>query len=290
MKSRRDFLHKISATALAVPFLSSANAGSLNVHEEPYEGPVLKVAIMGLGSYGTRVAEAMRDSKAAKLTGVISGTPSKIADWQKKYGIPASNCYNYENFDKIKDNKDIDAVYIITPNSLHKDQAIRVARAGKHVICEKPMAINAKEGQEMVDACRKANVKLLVGYRMHFEPNTLEIIRMRNAGEFGQVLFFQGLSGFRIGDPNQWRLNKDLGGGCALLDIGIYAVQGPRYMGGEERIWVTAQQVKADPVTFQQGADETNTFHPGFRGGAVQSFLPQPPRSDLGRYLLGGTQ
>src|SRR5690606_26660879 len=157
MKSRRDFLQKISATALAVPFLSTATARGSSIYEEPYEGPVLKVAIMVLGSYGTRVAEAMRDCIAAKHTGVISGTPSKIDDWQKKYGIPAANCYNYENFDKIKDNKDIDAVYIITPNALHKDQAIRVARAGKHVICEKPMALNAKEGQEMVDACKKAN-------------------------------------------------------------------------------------------------------------------------------------
>ena len=90
---------------------------------------------------------------------------------------------------------------MITPNALHHDEVIRVAKAGKHVICEKPMALNAKQGQEMVDACKKANVKLLVGYRMHFEPKTLEMIRMRKAGEFGKLLFFQGLSGFTIGDP-----------------------------------------------------------------------------------------
>jgi predicted dehydrogenase len=96
---------------------------------------VLRVAIMGLGSYGTRVAEAMKDCKKAKLVGVISGTPSKIVDWQKKYDIPEKNCYNYETFDQLKNNPDIDAVYVITPNALHKDQAIRVAKAGKHVIC-----------------------------------------------------------------------------------------------------------------------------------------------------------
>src|SRR5690606_24478526 len=130
-------------------------------YNQPYEGPVLNVAIMGLGSYGNRVAEAMQSCKKAKITGVISGTPSKIKDWQRKYSIPEKNCYNYETFDRIKDNPDIDAVYVITPNGLHKDQSIRVAKAGKHVICEKPMAINAKEGQEMVDACKQANVKLL---------------------------------------------------------------------------------------------------------------------------------
>lgn len=291
MSSRRSFLQKISATALAVPFLPSVESTPANrFYEEPYEGPVLRVAIMGLGSYGTRVAEAMKDCKAAKLTGVISGTPSKITDWQSKYNIPAANCYNYENFDRIKNNKDIDAVYIITPNALHKDQAIRVARAGKHVISEKPMALNAKEGQEMVDACRRANVKLLVGYRMHFEANTLEIIRMRNAGELGKVLFFQGLSGFRIGDPNQWRLNKELAGGGAMMDIGIYSVNGARYMIGEEPIWVTAQEVKTDPVKFKEGVDETITFQFGFPGGAVASCLSTYALSYLDRFFLDGTQ
>lgn len=289
MKSRRDFIQQISATAFAVPFLSSVKAGTHSTYEQPYEGPVLRVAIMGLGSYGTRVAEAMKDCKAAKLTGVISGTPSKIKDWQSKYNIPAANCYNYENFDRIKNNKDIDAVYIITPNGLHKDQAIRVAKAGKHVICEKPMALNAAEGKEMVDACKAAGVKLLVGYRMHFEPTTLEIIRLRNAGEFGKVLFFQGLSGFRIGDPNQWRLDKELAGGGAMMDIGIYAVNGARYMVGEEPIWVTAQEVKTDPVKFKEGVDETITFQFGFPGGAVASCLSTYSMNGLDRFFLNGS-
>src|SRR5207302_1437167 len=122
----------------------------------------------------------------------------------------------------------IDVVYVITPNALHHDAVIRVAKAGKHVISEKPMSINAKLGQEMVDACKKANVKLLVGYRMHFEPHTLEVIRMRKEGELGKIRFFQGLCGFKIGDPTQWRLNKQLSGGGSLMDIGIYAVNGSR--------------------------------------------------------------
>lgn len=291
MNSRRSFIQKLSATAMAVPFLSSVKAKSPNqVYEEPYQGPVLRVAIMGLGSYGTRVADAMKDCKAAKLTGVISGTPSKIKDWQSKYNIPPANCYNYENFDRIKDNKDIDAVYVITPNGLHKDQAIRVARAGKHVICEKPMALNAVEGQEMVDACKTAGVKLLVGYRMHLEPNTLEIIRLRNEGEFGQVLFFQGLSGFRIGDPTQWRLNKALAGGGAMMDIGIYSINGARYMVGEEPLWVTAQEVKTDPVKFKEGVDETITFQMGFPGGAVASCLSTYTMNNLDRFFLNGTK
>lgn len=291
MKTRRDFLQKLAAAGLALPVISSMAKGNTTplLHSSPpYQGPVLKVAIMGLGSYGNRVAEAMQDCKKAKITGVISGTPSKIKDWQKKYAVPEKNCYNYTNFDAIKDNPDIDAVYVITPNALHREQVIRVAKAGKHVICEKPMALNAAEGQEMVDACKKANVKLLIGYRMHLEPKTLEIIRLRKEGKFGKILFFQGLSGFRIGDPGQWRLNKQLAGGGAMMDIGIYSVNGSRYMVGEEPVWVTAQETKTDPVKFKEGVDETIQFQLGFPSGAVASCLSTYSMNNLDSFFLDG--
>jgi predicted dehydrogenase len=289
MNSRRHFLQKITASAFALPFTASYGIENHTLFNDlAYEGPVLRVAIMGLGGYGNRVAEAIKSSKKAKLVGVISGTPSKVKTWQGKYDIPEKNCYNYENFDRIKDNPDIDAVYIITPNALHHSQCLRVANAGKHVICEKPMAINAQEGQEMVDACKKANVKLLIGYRMHFEAKTLEIIRMRNAGDFGKALFFQGLCGFRIGDPNQWRMNKQLSGGGSMMDIGIYAVNGARYMIGEEPTWVTAQETKTDPVKFKDGIDETIQFQFGFPGGATASCLSTYSMNNLDRFFLNG--
>jgi predicted dehydrogenase len=288
MNTRRNFLQKLTGSLIALPLLSKQDyLESLSeIKGKKYEGPVLRVAIMGLGSYGTRVADAMKDCTKAKLVGVISGTPSKITAWQTKYGIPEKNCYNYENFDNIKNNPDIDAVYIITPNALHKDEAIRVAKAGKHVICEKPMSINAKDGEQMIAACKKANVKLLVGYRMHFEPKTLEIIRMRKEGEFGKVLFFQGLSGFRIGDPTQWRLKKELAGGGAMMDIGIYSINGARYMTGEEPIWVTAQETKTDKEKFKEGVDETIQFQLGFPSGVVASCLSTYSMNNLDQFFL----
>jgi len=274
---------------MALPFLPSTWQFNLaSFDNKPYDGAVLRVAIMGLGGYGTRVAEAIQACKKAKLAGVISGTPAKIKDWQSKYQIPEKNCYNYENFDALKDNPDIDAVYVITPNALHHDQVIRAAKAGKHVICEKPMGLNAKEGEEMVRACKEANVKLLVGYRMHFEPNTLEVVRMRQDGDFGKILFFQGQCGFRIGDPNQWRLDKNLAGGGALMDIGIYAINGARYMVGEEPVWVTAQETKTDPVKFKEGVDETILFQFGFPSGAVASCLSTYNMNHLDRFFLNG--
>jgi predicted dehydrogenase len=283
------------ASAVAVPILpifspSPALAQAHRTSTDGHHGPTLRVALMGLGSYAARVADAMQSCKRARLAGLISGTPSKLQEWGTKFGVPEKSRYDYENFDRIKDDPDIDAVYVITPNALHRDQVIRVAKAGKHVICEKPMAVTAKEGQDMLDACADAGVKLLVGYRLHFEPNTLEVIRMRQAGDFGRALFFQGLCGFRIGDPSQWRLDKALAGGGALMDIGIYAINGARYMLGEEPIWVTAQETKTDPVKFKQGVDETIQFQLGFPSGAVASCLSTYQMNHLDRFFMTGEQ
>jgi predicted dehydrogenase len=288
MHSRRHFLQQLTASVIAMHLPGLSSAGSKLPDLPPYDGPVLRVAIMGLGSYANRVAEAMQSCRMAKVTGVISGTPAKIKTWQGKYNIPDANCYNYSNFDEVKNNPEIDAVYVITPNALHHDQVIRVAKAGKHVICEKPMALNAKEGAAMIAACKQASVKLLVGYRMHFEPKTLEVIRMRNEGELGKILFFQGLCGFKIGNPSQWRLNRQLAGGGSMMDIGIYAINGARYMVGEDPVWVTAQETKTDPEKFKEGVDETIQFQLGFPSGAVASCLSTYSMNNLDRFFLNG--
>jgi predicted dehydrogenase len=287
MNSRRKFLHQVSASAILMSGLPLSK-GFAGILSAPGDEPVLRVALLGLGSYATRVANAMQSCTRAKLVGAISGTPQKLKDWQSKFSIPEKNCYSYETFDQIKNNPDIDAVYVITPNSLHRPFTLRAASAGKHVICEKPMAVNAKEGQEMIDACKKANVKLLIGYRLHFEAKTLEIIRQRNEGTFGKVLYFDGQSGFKIGDPSQWRLNRELAGGGAMMDIGIYSINGSRYMVGEEPIWVTAQETKTDPVKFKDGVDETILFQLGFPSGAVASCLSTYAMSNLDRFFLDG--
>ena len=290
MHTRRKFIHQLSLSALGFYTVNNWPAPDSALFTSCQEGAVLKVALMGLGGYATRVAESMQQCKRAKITGLISGTPEKLKSWGEKYAVPEKNRYNYENFDAIKDNPDIDVVYVITPNALHHDQVLRVARAGKHVICEKPMGLNAREGREMVAACKKAGKKLLVGYRMHFEPATLEVVRMRREQELGTIRFFQGLCGFRIGDPTQWRLNKALAGGGALMDIGIYALNGARYMVGEEPVWVTAQETKTDPVKFKAGVDETITFQLGFPGGALASCLSTYNMNYLDRFFLDGDQ
>lgn len=286
--SRRRFIQKITASALAAPLLSQQLSASPPLRQPVKRERKLKVALMGLGGYAQLVAEGIQESQQTVVTGLISGTPEKLSDWGDKYQVPESGRYNYEDFDAIKDNPEIDAVYILTPNALHHEQALRIAVAGKHVICEKPMAINVKQGWEMVEACKQMDVKLLVGYRMRFEANTLEAIKKREQGEFGKILFFQGMSGFRIGDPNQWRLQYELSGGGALMDTGIYAVNGARYMVGEDPVWVTAQEMKTDPEKFKEGIDETITFQLGFPSGAVASCLSSYHMNDISRFFLNG--
>lgn len=289
MHTRRDFLQKLAASTIGVSLV----ADSLDAEKRPTipekEKPILRVALMGLGGYASRIAEAMQSSQRTKITALISGTPSKLKEWGAKYEVPQTSWYNYENFDQIGANSQVDAVYILTPNALHCPQALRVAKARKHVICEKPMALNADEGQEMVDACHHAGVKLLVGYRMHFEPHTLEVIRMRREGKLGRLLFFEGLSGFKIGDPGQWRLKKELAGGGSLMDIGIYAVNGARYLIGTEPQWVTAQEIKTNFEKFKEGVDETITFQLGFPEGVVASCLSTYSMNHLDRFFLNGS-
>jgi predicted dehydrogenase len=298
MSTRRSFLHRISLPIMALPFAGSVIPTASNFpHHFPtpeklplVDGPILRVALMGLGGYSNMVAKAIQACSRVKITALISGTPAKLSSWGEKYQVPESSRYNYQTVDQIKDNKEVDVVYITTPNALHKDNVIQVARAGKHVIVEKPMALNAKEGEEMVQYCKKAGVHLLVGYRMHFEPKTLDIVRKRQDGEFGKILFFQGLSGFVIGDPKQWRLNKALAGGGSMMDIGIYSVNGARYMIGEEPIWVTAQETKTDFEKFKEGVDETIQFQMGFPSGAVASCLSTYALNNLDRFFMDGTK
>ncbi|MFM1879261.1 MAG: hypothetical protein RLZZ241_2127 [Bacteroidota bacterium] len=288
MRSRRNFIEKITVSAVGLPLLPAFSIPDAIVNSAG-EGKKLRVALMGLGSYANRVAEAMQDCSRAKLVAAISGTPDKLFTWQKKYGIPEANCYNYQTYDDIANNPEIDAVYITTPNALHCEGAKRVAAAGKHVIVEKPMAANALEGQQMVDACKTAGVHLLVGYRLHFEPKTLEVVHMRKAGTLGKIMFFQGQSGFRIGDPKQWRLDPVLSGGGAMMDIGIYSINGARYMIGEEPVWVTAQETKTDQAKFKAGIDETIQFQLGFPSGAIASCLSTYNMNYLDRFYVLGT-
>ena len=265
--NRRDFISKvgIGSTLLTLPSFITHKATAATQQKK------LGVALVGLGYYSEfKLATALQETTNCYLAGIVTGTPAKKEKWKQQFNIPEENCYTYETFDRIIDNKSIDIVYVVLPNSMHHEYVIRAAKAGKHVITEKPMAVSVKECQEMIAVCKKANVKFSVGYRLHFEPHNLEAARVGQKQEFGKVKLVETSMGFKIGDPNQWRLKKALSGGGAMMDVGIYAIQAARYATGEEPISVTAQEFKTDPVKFKE-VDETILWQMEFPSGIVSN-------------------
>ena len=191
-------------------------------------------AAVGLGNISDIFMRACANSQRAKITALVTGHPdTKGVKYAAMYGIPKSSIYTYESFDRIRENPDIEAIYIGLPNSMHCEYTVRGAQAAKHVLCEKPMAISSAECRKMIDACRQAKVKLMIGYRVHYEPLWKKAIEVVQSGQIGPLESFQG--GFFANQPvGAWRITKSLGGGGALLDLGIYPLNAIRHITGEE--------------------------------------------------------
>jgi predicted dehydrogenase len=262
--SRRDF---IRAGSIGVGALTLGNPFSLFAAKPAKK---LGIALVGLGYYSSgQLGPALRHTQNCYLAGIVTGHPAKAAAWQKQYNIPEKNTYNYETFDQIAHNPDIDIIYVVLPVSMHKEYTIRAAKAGKHVICEKPMALNAGECRDMIAACKKADRLLSIGYRLHFEPHTLEIMKLGEQQVYGKVKSVDTGNGFTYnGDPNAWRLKKAMAGGGGLMDMGIYSIQGTRYTLGQEPIAVTARQEKTRPDFFKE-VDETVFWELEFPEGFI---------------------
>ncbi len=253
--------------------VGSAVIGTMPLARGFYSGQEKKklgIALVGLGSYSTyQLAPSLQDTEYCYLAGIVTGTKAKEKDWQDKYGIPKKNSYDYDNFDTIVDNPDIDIVYVVLPNSMHADFSIRAAKAGKHVICEKPMAISVAECDAIIEACNKADVKLSVGYRMQSDPYTNEVKKYVKEKTFGDVLFVSSDAGYiSRGNPDQWRLNKSLSGGGALMNMGVYAIQTSIYGTGQNPVSVSAQEFSTRPDYFKE-TDETITAQFEFPNAAV---------------------
>ena len=262
MKSRRIFLKKsgLLLAASTLPFSSFMI---------PQSKEKLGVALVGLGYYSRDLlAPALQLTRHCELKGIVTGTPEKIPVWQEKYGIANKNVYNYGNMHEMADNEDIDIVYIVLPNALHKKYSVIGAEAGKHVWCEKPMAINVGECEEIINACEKNKVQLTIGYRMHHEPVTQKIISWNKSRPYGKPLKLKAEAGFYNsgGDGTHWKLFKELGGG-AMFDMGVYPLNAVRYATGMEPTRVRATIERSRPEIFE--ADETTIFDLEFPGGIV---------------------
>jgi glucose-fructose oxidoreductase len=237
--SRRGFLNAAGAGLLSTPLLARGAAAQLRVPDPP--GRKLGWALVGLGSLSiNQIMPAFAKAEKSRLVAFVSGHRDKAEKLALRYSVDTKNIYSYEQYDTIRDNPAIDVIYVVLPNGMHAEYTIRALEAGKHVLCEKPMANTPEECEQMVAAAKKADRTLMVAYRLRYEPFNNALIKVVRDQEFGRLRFVLADAGFPIGDPTQWRLNKKMAGGGSLMDIGIYALNASRYLTGEEPVSVNA--------------------------------------------------
>jgi glucose-fructose oxidoreductase len=283
--SRREFIERLSLAAAGAALAS----GSLRAQTAAAAPRKLGVAIVGLGSYARgQIGPALRLTQHCQLMGVVTGDPMvKGKQWATDYGFPEKNIWNYETMHQIADNKDIDIVYVITPNALHAEGVIAAAKAGKHVISEKPFTTTVADAEKALAACKAAKVKISIGYRMHFDPMTRELKRLARDKDFGVFMKMTGANGFRMG-RKVWRAEHKLAGGGPLMDMGVYALQAA-LMAQEEKVpvAVTAKEhPKTRPEVFadvEEGLDWTMEFANGAKAELATSY-----NQNYGRFRAEG--
>lgn len=262
---RREFL-SLSLAASGSLLLPTSCLSKRKTAENPNKTSI-GIALLGLGSYSTyQLAPALEMTENCHLAGIITGSPEKIPTWKKKYAIPDANIYNYDNMGQIANNDAIDVIYVVTPTGTHAQFAIAAAKTGKHVWCEKPMAMNTQECQSIIDACQQNGVQLTIGYRMQHEPNTLTLNSYAKTKPFGELSRIDSQAGYAGGGGSGWRFQKALGGG-ALYDMGVYTVNGARnaVQMYPKRV-LSAKQYTDRPQLFKE-VDETTEYVLEFENG-----------------------
>ncbi|HEX2861720.1 MAG TPA: Gfo/Idh/MocA family oxidoreductase [Lacunisphaera sp.] len=268
--SRRRFLGQLSAAGAFALTPRLAFAG------EPSRKK-LGLALVGLGGYSRgQLGPALKITEHVRLAGVVTGSREKGLQWAAEHGFPETSIYGYDTMARMADNPDIDIVYVVTPNGLHAEHAIAAAKAGKHVICEKPMANTVAECDAIIAACRAAKVQLSIGYRLHFDPFHEELRRLVRTQEFGPFMTMDGGFAFTMGQP-QWRAEKKLAGGGPLMDLGVYVIQESLMASGEVRpVALTARELsKKRPEFFrdvEEGIEWTLEFANGARAQGFSSY------------------
>ncbi len=261
--SRREF-SKLGALGIAAHTLSSVPVlGQAAPRKIGY-------CVIGLGRIADHHMRAIAQGTSSKVTALVSGHRDKAERIAAQYGVPTSSIYNYENMDRIRENKEIDAVIVCLPNSMHAEYTIRSAKAGKHVLCEKPMSVTVSEAEQMIAACKAANVKLLIAYRLHYEPTNRKAIKMIRDGVIGKVEVIDSANGFNIA-PGEWRSDRKLAGGGPLMDVGIYSLNATRYLTGEEPVQFTAIATTPDQDGRFKGVEENLAWTMRFPSGALAS-------------------
>jgi predicted dehydrogenase len=283
--SRRSFLKGVAAAVGGAPLAAAQQAAG------PEGGKKLGYAVVGLGNLAQhQILPAFAKCKSSKVTALVSGHPDKAERLAAQYGVNPRNIYNYQNYDTIASNPDVDIIYIVLPNGMHAEYTIRGAKAGKHILSEKPMATSPADCQAMIDACRAAHRKLMVAYRCRYEPYNMTAIRMAQGGELGTLKAIIADHGFNIGDPTQWRLNRQLAGGGSLMDIGIYSLQAARYITGEEPTEINAVMYSTPGDVHFKEVEETVLFQLRFPSGVLANCTSSYGIAGTNRYRVIGNK
>jgi glucose-fructose oxidoreductase len=267
--SRRKFLQRVTFGGAAMLAL-----GNRAMAAEPVRK--LGVALVGLGNYSRgELGPALRLTEHCRLAGVVTGDAAKGARWASEYGFSEKNIYGYDTMQQIADNPDIDIIYVVTPNGLHAEHAIAAARAGKHVICEKPMANTVADCDAIIAACEKAGVRLSIGYRLHFDPYHEVLREFVRTGECGPFMKMSGGFAFQM-NSRAWRIDKELAGGGPLMDLGVYVIQESCMATKASPVAVTAREVpKQKPELFnevEEGIEWTLEFSDGALAKGLSSY------------------
>ena len=259
----------VTSTSALTAAPAAAQVPNVKLPEPPAK-PV-GFALVGLGNLAiNQLLPAFAKCQQAKLVGLVSGRPEKARQLAAAYSVDPKNIYTYDTYERLADNPAIDVVYVVLPNSMHAEYTIRALKAGKHVLCEKPMANTPRECEQMIAAAKAASRKLMIGYRLRYEPHNQALIAYaKNTEEAGPTRLILADAGFNIGDPKQWRLRKQMAGGGSLMDIGIYALNAARYLSGEEPIAVNAMMhsTPGDPRFTE--VEENVTFQLRFPSGIL---------------------
>jgi predicted dehydrogenase len=265
--SRREF-SRLAGVASLVSVASSAWPSG---RAQQAGGRKIGWCIVGLGRISMgHFMPGIKLGQKGRITALVSGHRMKAVTQAAMYGVASNAIYTYENFDDIRDNKEIDAVYIALPNSMHAEYTIRAAKAGKHVLCEKPMATSVADSKAMIEACNAAGKELMIAYRCQYEPTNLKAIEMIRSGALGTVQAIESANGFNI-RPGEWRVNRKLAGGGPLMDMGVYSLNACRYLTGEEPQDIHANSSVIDHDGRFNEVEENVSWTMKFPSGIVAS-------------------
>lgn len=247
----------------------------------------VRYAVMGLGYIAqSAVLPAFAHAGSnSELVALISDDPLKLRKLKRKYNVPYG--LSYAQGDAFLESGEIDAIYIALPNSMHRDVTIQAAKAGLHVLCEKPMALRAEDCEAMISAARDNQVKLMVGYRLHFEKANMEAVKIAQSGKLGELRSFDSVFSMHVKEGDI-RLQKKLGGGT-LYDIGIYCINAARYLFRSEPWEVLALSANNGARRFRE-VDEMSSAILRFPGERLATFTTSFGAADVSFYRITGTR